>query len=113
MIKGHQNQPVEERLKTLGIFFLEKIQGGPHCSVPVLTGQLQRGRRFSLCKEPHEEDKGTGCIWRTFILTQEKIYYSKNILFRDIAESSSLEVFKMQFDRRLGNITWHGCPMQG
>lgn len=67
MIKGQQKLPFEERLKAFGIFFLEKTQGGPHCSVPVLIGQVQRGRRLSLCKEPHEEDTGMGCIGRTFV----------------------------------------------
>lgn len=74
-------------------------------------GAATKRQELSLCKEQHEEDKGAGCIGRTFILTQERIYYSKNILFRDVAESPSLEVLKMQLDRRLGSLTWDGCPM--
>ncbi|KAK4832631.1 hypothetical protein QYF61_024612 [Mycteria americana] len=48
----------EERLKELGLFSLEKAQGVPHHSIPVLKGQLQRGQRLSLHKEPHGEDRG-------------------------------------------------------
>ncbi|KAK4829087.1 LOW QUALITY PROTEIN: hypothetical protein QYF61_002038 [Mycteria americana] len=41
MLKGLENLPYKERLKEL-----------------VLKGQLQRGQRCSLHKEPHGEDKG-------------------------------------------------------
>jgi len=37
---------------------LEESQGRPHHSIPALKGQLQRGQRLSLHKEPHGEDKG-------------------------------------------------------
>lgn len=42
MIKGLEELHYAGRLKELGLFSQEKFQGEPHCSIPVLTGQLQR-----------------------------------------------------------------------
>ena len=36
----------------------ETARQGPHHSIPVLEGQLQRGWRLPLAKEPHGKDKG-------------------------------------------------------
>jgi len=36
----------------------EQAQGGPHNSIAVFKERLRKGRRLSLHKEPHEEDKG-------------------------------------------------------
>lgn len=60
MIKGMESLPYEEMVKELGLFSVEKTQGQAHHSVPLLKGQLQRGWKLSLQKEPHGEDQGAG-----------------------------------------------------
>lgn len=57
MIEGLENPPYEERMKELGLFFLEKAQGEPRHSMPVLKEQIQRGCRLPIHKEPHGENK--------------------------------------------------------
>ncbi|CAM9920973.1 unnamed protein product, partial [Bubo scandiacus] len=56
MIKGLENWLMKKVRSFLS--WRKEGSGGPHHSIPVLRGWLQRGRRLSLHKEPHGEDKG-------------------------------------------------------
>lgn len=115
IIKGLENLPYEERLKEVGLFFLEerRLRGEPHYSIPVLKGWLQRERRLPLLREVHGEDKGQ---WVHLVLGEVSSCCMKNLftvriisnwnnLSRDVVKSPSLEFFKMCLDRVLGNIT--------
>ncbi|GAB0183575.1 hypothetical protein GRJ2_000822800 [Grus japonensis] len=100
MIKGLENLCYEERLKELGG---RDGSGGPHHSIPVLKGWLQRGQRLSLHKEPHGEDKANGYklyMERFHLNIRKKLFAVRTVdhwnnLLRDVVESPLLEVFKI------------------
>jgi len=108
MIKGLENLSYEERLKELGLSSLEKAQVGPHHSIPVLKGRLQRGQRLSLHKKPDGEDKGqwVQVVLERFHLHRRKDFFTVrtiihwNNLPRGMAETPFLEVSR---------CNWTGC----
>lgn len=82
----------------------------PHIRIPILKGWLQRGWKLSLHKDealsPHrgQVTVDTGCTgYRKGIFTVKATSHWNN-LPGDVVEAPSVEVFRMQFERVLGNL---------
>lgn len=82
----------------------------PHIRIPILKGWLQRGWKLSLHKDealsPHrgQVTVDTGCTgYRKGIFTVKATSHWNN-LPGDVVEAPSVEVFRMRFERVLGNL---------
>lgn len=104
----------------------EEALVGPHHSIPVLKGHLQWGQRLSSWGATwrRQGTMGISCTRRGFPLIHKIFFFYKIIFFtkiffldckiqwfynhwnlpRDVVESPSLDIFKMQLDRVLHNL---------
>jgi len=105
VVKGLENLPYKGKTEEVKSFQPgeEKAQGGPHYSIPVLKGKLQRGWRIPLHKEPHGEYKKQSVQVTPGVVSslynKDVFYSAKNHTLEQslqgIGGALSLEIFKM------------------
>lgn len=73
----------EERLKELGLISLRKkrLEDVFH-GIQVFKGQLQRGKRHSLSREPHEEDEELQVQTGKVLSQHKKEIFTERIIYR-------------------------------
>ncbi|KAJ7407917.1 hypothetical protein BTVI_61477 [Pitangus sulphuratus] len=108
MVKGLEEKPYEELLRSLGLFSLEKTEGRPHCSLKLLH---EAGTVFSLVTNDRTlGGNGLKLFQGRFRLDIRQEFFTQRVaghwnrLSREVVTAPSLTEFKKHLDNTLRHM---------
>ncbi|PKU45016.1 hypothetical protein llap_4670 [Limosa lapponica baueri] len=112
MIRGLEHLSYEERLRDLGLFSLEKTEGGSDQCLQILKGCTSRDEAslFPVVRSDSTRGNGPKLVHKMFHLNMRRNFFTLRVaehwnrLPRVVVVSASLETFKTRLDMFLYNL---------